>query len=188
MSTSLHPLIQARWSPQALTGEPLPRDDLLSMLEAARWAPSADNSQPWRFVYALPDGPAWPLFQALLRPVNQVWAARASALLLLCTQTQSQGRTLHAHAFDAGAACAQLALQATALGWQAHVIGGYDRQQARARLSIPAEFALQVMIAIGRSATAQPAGERRPLAELAAEGVFDFSDAASAPASRPAAA
>jgi len=178
MSTAhpLHPLIQARWSPHALTGEPLPRADLLGMLEAARWAPSADNSQPWRFVYALPGTPAWPLFQALLRPLNQAWAAQASALLLLCTQTQQQGRTLHAHAFDAGAACAQLALQATALGWQAHVIGGYDREQARQQLAIPTGFALQVMIAIGRTERARPAGERRPLAELAAEGRFDFRD------------
>ncbi|MET0518465.1 MAG: nitroreductase family protein, partial [Burkholderiaceae bacterium] len=99
----VHELFLARWSPHELTGDPLPLDELLSMLEAARWAPSADNAQPWRFVYARPGGALWAPLQALLRPVNQAWADRASALVLLLSSTGHQGRNNHAHAFDAGA-------------------------------------------------------------------------------------
>lgn len=173
----VHPLIRARWSPPQFNGEPLPPEALACMLEAARWAPSADNSQPWRFVYALPGSAAWAQFQRLPRPVNRALAASASALLLLVSRTEHGGKALHAHAFDAGAACAQLALQAAALGWQAHAMGGFDRPLARDLLQVPEAYAVQLLLAIGRSTAPRPTGERLPLAALAAEGHFRFNDA-----------
>lgn len=165
----VHELIAGRWSPLALTAAPLPREALLSMLEAARWAPSADNSQPWRFAYALRDGRTWPQVLELLRPANRAWAADASALLIVSAlTTDANGRTLHAGAFDCGAACAQLALQAVALGWQAHVIGGFDRAAAAALLALGDACRPQAMIAIGRAREAVPAGsERLPIDAIA---------------------
>lgn len=171
---ALHPLIAARWSPLALTGAPLPREALLAMLEAARWAPSADNSQPWRFAYVLRDGKTWPQALDLLRPANRAWATDASALLIASAlAVDANGKTLHAHAFDTGAACSQLALQAVALGWQAHIIGGFDRPAAAAllaRAGLADGAAPQVMIAIGKSSAARiGASTRRALAELTAD-------------------
>jgi hypothetical protein len=70
----IHEMFLNRWSPRAFTGEPITQDELLTMLEAARWAASSYNSQPWRFVYALRDTPAWDRFLNLLVPFNQSWA------------------------------------------------------------------------------------------------------------------
>lgn len=167
--TPLHPLIAGRWSPLALTGAPLPREALMSMLEAARWAPSADNSQPWRFAWGMRDGKTWPQLLELLRPANRGWAADASALLIVAALTvDANGKTLHASAFDAGAACAQLALQAVALGWQAHIIGGFDRAAASALLALADDCRPQVMIAIGQARDAAPASsERLPIDAMA---------------------
>lgn len=165
----VHELIAGRWSPLALTGAPLPCEALMAMLEAARWAPSADNSQPWRFAYALRDGKTWPQVLDLLRPANRGWAAGASALLIVSALTvDANGKTLHASAFDCGAACAQLALQAVALGWQAHIIGGFDRVAAAALLALGAECRPQVMVAIGQTREVVPAGgERMPIDAIA---------------------
>ncbi len=185
------PMFPGRWSPRAMTAEPIEESTLLSFLEAARWAPSSFNSQPWRFIWARRDTPAWgPLFETL-NPVNQSWVRRASALVLLISRTQwvQPGKTevsaLGAHAFDAGAAWASLAFQAHLSGWQTHALGGYNRDQARANLGVPVDHALQIVIAIGRRgdpsvltaderAREQPNG-RHPLSALATEGRFNFS-------------
>jgi nitroreductase len=177
-----------RWSPRSFTGEPISREALLSMLEAARWAPSGFNSQPWRFVYALAGTPAWePLFSTLA-PRNQAWASRASALVLVVSKTQFQAPGQdkpsfnRSHAFDAGAAWGYLALQAHLSGWHAHGMGGFDHDAARSKLGIPADHETHAVIAIGRrgdksqlpealQALEMP-NQRQPLTKLAAEGRF----------------
>ena len=73
----IDPMFLERWSPRALTGEPIAEADLLTMLEAARWAPSCYNAQPWRFAYARRDTPSWGKFLDLLVPLNRTWAAGA---------------------------------------------------------------------------------------------------------------
>ena len=184
------PMFPGRWSPRALTAEPIDEATLMSFLEAARWAPSSFNSQPWRFIWARRDTPAWgPLFETL-NPVNQSWVRRASALVLLMSRTQwvQPGKTevsaLGAHAFDAGAAWMSLAFQAHLSGWHTHALGGFNRDQARANLAVPADHALHAVIAIGRrgdksvltadeQSREQPNG-RQPLSSLVAEGRFDF--------------
>ena len=184
------PMFTARWSPRALTAEPIDEATLLTFFEAARWAPSSFNSQPWRFIWARRDTPAWgPLFDTL-NPVNQSWVRRASALVLLVSRTQwvqpgkSEVSALGAHAFDAGAAWMSLAFQAHLSGWQTHALGGFDRDRARAHMGVPANHALHVVVAIGRradksiltadeQAREQPNG-RHPLSGLAAEGRFSF--------------
>src|SRR3954452_10072684 len=81
------PLFLARWSPRAFDGSELPEEDLLTLFEAARWAPSAFNSQPWRFLYARRGDENWPLFLSLLIPWNQSWAHSASALVYILSDT-----------------------------------------------------------------------------------------------------
>ena len=81
-SHAIEPLFHTRWSPRAFTGEEIPHSTLMGLFEAARWAPSAMNAQPWRFVYARRGTPAFETFLAILAPANQLWAAKASALTL----------------------------------------------------------------------------------------------------------
>lgn len=84
----IEPLFVDRWSPRAFGAEDMAKDDLLSMLEAARWAPSAYNIQPWRFVYALRGDANWQRFVDILNPFNATWAQNASALIVLLSDTQ----------------------------------------------------------------------------------------------------
>jgi nitroreductase len=189
-----HPIdtqFTARWSPRAFTGEAIDETTLLGFLEAARWAPSGFNAQPWRFIYARAGTPAWaPLFDTLL-PFNQVWAQRASALVLVLSAKQtvppgkSELQDNPTHEFDAGAAWGYLALQVSLSGWAAHGIGGFDRAKARATYGVPDGFDLHAAVAIGRRGDKSQLPEalqareapspRRPLAELAAEGRFPAS-------------
>src|SRR5438874_10836241 len=116
------PLFLARWSPRAFDRSIMPEADLLTMFEAARWAPSAFNVQPWRFLYARREGSDWALFLDLLIPWNRQWAESASVLVYVLSDRMSGSGEVpsHSHSFDAGAAWAFLALQAARLGYQAH--------------------------------------------------------------------
>lgn len=196
MSDSRHPeypidaAFTDRWSPRAFTGEAIEEATLLGFLEAARWAPSAYNAQPWRFVYARRDTPAWvPIFESLV-PFNQSWAQRASALVVVISARQwvppgkSAPEPIATHAFDTGAAWGSLALQATLAGWYSHGMAGYDRAALAERLQVPESFHIEAVIAIGRRGDAavlpealqarEIPSQRRPLAEVAAEGQFSF--------------
>lgn len=154
---SVDPLFIERWSNRSFTGETLPDDVLFSALEAARWAPSARNAQPWRFIYAKRDSADWPIFFNLLNERNQAWAEKAGALILVASATSApdqsgQTRPLPSHAFDAGAAWANFALQVARLGWATRAIGGFDKDAARVALDVPDGFALQVIVAVGKPA------------------------------------
>lgn len=187
---SIDPIFTRRWSPRAFTGETMSEATLLGMLEAARWAPSAFNSQPWRFIYARRDTPAWAAFFDTLAEVNRPWAQRASALVLLVSKTRwvqpgtTEEAPLRFHSFDSGAAWMSLACQATLAGWHAHGIGGFDREKARAATGVPENFAVELMIAIGRQGDKAILSEalqareaptpRVALSQLVAEGTFSF--------------
>src|SRR2546429_615160 len=133
-------LFVERWSPRALSGEPLSDAELAVLLEAARWAPSSGNNQPWRILYARSGSAHWPLFVGLLIEANRVWAGKAAALLLFVSRrTFDDGRPARTHSFDAGAAWENLALQATLRGLVAHGMQGFDYERARAALAIPAD-------------------------------------------------
>lgn len=114
-----------RWSPRAYDASAMDEADLFSILEAARWAPSAYNLQPWRFLYSLREDAHWNHYLTLLDPFNANWAQHASALIFVLSNSVQPGNDNHpdspsrTHSFDAGAAWAQLALQATFLGYQA---------------------------------------------------------------------
>ncbi|HJL04801.1 MAG TPA: nitroreductase family protein [Polyangiaceae bacterium LLY-WYZ-15_(1-7)] len=182
----IDPIFHTRWSPRAFAPEPMPETDLLRALEAARWAPSAYNVQPWRFVYALRGDAFWERFLDVLVPFNRSWAANASALVFVVSDTllryEGELSPSRSHAFDAGAAWAQLALQATQLGWHAHGIGGLDYDRAHALLGVPEGFRVEMAVAIGRRAAPEtlPAelrereapSPRRPVREMAFRGGF----------------
>lgn len=152
---SIHPMFLDRWSPRAFTGEAMPETDLLTILEAAHWAPSGSNYQPWRFVYALNTAPEWETFLGLLVESNQVWAKSASALVFLFSDTLSrrddgsEHRPFRSHSFDTGAAWAMLALQAMHSGYAVHAMGGVDFERAIEVLGAPAGYRAEAAVAIG---------------------------------------
>jgi nitroreductase len=152
----IEPLFLQRWSPRAFTGEAIPEAELARIFEAARWAPSSYNSQPWRFLYARRDTPAWAQFLGFLGEGNRGWAQRAAVLIIAISKKTMRppGRdedvSSHSHSFDCGAAWAQLALQATAIGWHAHGMVGFDMPRAAAELGVPDDYRVEAAIAIGR--------------------------------------
>ncbi len=152
----IDPLFLDRWSPRAFDGSALDRDTLMTLFEAARWAPSSYNSQPWRFVYAMRDTPAWAPMLELLIGFNQSWAKDASVLVVVCSDTLMQSspdaapKPSHSHSFDAGSAWAQLALQATRMGLHTHGMTGVDFDAARRVLAVPERFRIECAIVVGR--------------------------------------
>jgi nitroreductase len=184
---AIEPFFLERWSPRAFDSSPLDDAELNSLFEAARWAPSAFNGQPWVFLYARRDTPEWERFLDLLIPFNQDWVKNASLLTYLLSDSLMQRGTgepqpSHSHSFDAGAAWAYLALQATHLGLQAHAMVGVDFPRARQALAVPDRYRLEAAIAVGRptdksilsealQAREVPSG-RKPIGEFAFEGQF----------------
>lgn len=153
----IDPLVLDRWSPRAFDGSDVPDADLMAMFEAARWAPSAFNSQPWHFVYAKRGDPDWERFLSLLIPFNQGWAHTASVLVYIVSDTlpftdrkTGEPAPSTTHSFDAGAAWACLALQATRMGYHAHGMSGIQYDLARAGLGLPERYRLDAACVIGR--------------------------------------
>ncbi len=140
-----------RTSPRAMSGEALTRDDLLPLFEAARWAPSCNNSQPWRFVYGLAGTPEFDAFFATLAPGNQAWAKRAGALVLTCANTlMPNGKPTPTPAFDAGAGWMSFALQGSLSGLVVHGMAGFDGARAREVALVPEDHLVIMMIAVGK--------------------------------------
>jgi len=175
-----------RWSPRAMSGEGVTDEELMTLFEAARWAPSSYNNQPWRILYARRAAEQWPAFFGLLVEGNQSWAKDAAALLLFVSKEtfDFNGKPYPTHSFDTGAAWENLALQATMLGLVTHGMQGFDYERARTELHIPEGFRVEAMIAVGHPGDpAQlpeslrereaPSG-RKSLAEITCEGAFNF--------------
>ena len=151
---SIHELIQQRWSPRAFDASRLvPRAELLRLFEAARWAPSSRNEQPWRFLVvereAMPE--SWRALFETLTGANQSWAAAAPVLVLSAVRTsyQDTGHTNEMAWYDAGQAVALLSIQATAQGLSVRQMEGFDPDRAREACGVPAGFAPIVIMAIG---------------------------------------
>lgn len=175
-------LFVERWSPRAMSGAVLEQATLERLFEAARWAPSAFNAQPWRFVYAHREGAHWAGFMDLLVPGNQSWCVRAAVLMVLLSRHigEHNGKPAPTHALDCGAAWQNLALQGTRLGLVVHGMAGFDRERAHALVGAPEVYTVQAMIAIGwpgdlalldegQREREQPSG-RKPVASIACEG------------------
>lgn len=178
----------ARWSPRAFSSEEIPERTLLGLFEAARWAPSAMNAQPWRFVYARRGSPAFEKLLSTLVQANQAWASKASALVaILSARTMrlpGKGEVVPSasHSFDAGAAWAQMALQAHLWGWSTHAMGGFDREVARRVLAVPDDHVIEVVVAVGKrgdpstlpewARSREKPNDRLPLSAIVREGTF----------------
>lgn len=177
-----------RWTPRAFTQDPIPEGVLNTFFEAARWAPSAFNSQPWRFVYALRCQSEFDAFLAPLIEFNRGWARHAAALIYLVSRKEfaPPGNTerlfSRTHSFDSGAAWANVANQAAAAGWAAHGMSGFNLGRARRMLRVPEGFAVEIAIAIGRKSDGarlppsllqreQPSG-RSPVGDFVERGFF----------------
>jgi len=149
----VHELIARRWSPRSFADRPVEREKICSLLEAARWAPSSYNEQPWRFLVATREDPdAFEKLSSCLMEGNRAWASRAPVLLLTVAKTYfgDDPKRENRHAFhDVGLATAQLVLQATALGLHAHQMGGFDRERARELFAIPEGYEPLVVLAVG---------------------------------------
>jgi nitroreductase len=180
-----------RWSPRAFSDDSIPEETMLTLLEAAHWAPSSGNNQPWRFIYARRDTAEWPALLDLLTPGNQRWAKNAAALVIFVSKTfrvatDGSHKPAYTHAFDTGAAWFSLAAQAMRLGFHAHGMEGVDRDKAMAVLGIPEGYRVEAAAAIGRIApastlpddlaTREAPSQRRPLSEVAFAGRFRSED------------
>lgn len=182
--TALDPLFLHRWSPRAYDGSTIPEADLRTIFDAARWAPSSYNYQPWRFLYATRDSADWQRFLDILIPFNASWAKDAGVLIYILSETTmgSPDKPSHSHSFDAGAAWSGIALQAHLLGYHAHGMVGFDLEKARTELAVPDGFRIEAAVAIGKQG--DPASlpdalrerevpsDRKPLDEIAYPGNF----------------
>ncbi|MCB8880463.1 nitroreductase family protein [Acidisoma cellulosilytica] len=184
----IEPIFLERWSPRAFTEEEISEADLFSMFEAARWAPSSYNSQPWVFIYARRSSPNWEKLLGLLNEFNQSWAKRAGAIVIIASHTTmlppgaEKAIPSHSHSFDAGAAWNALALQGSKLGWHAHAMVGFDIPRAFAELNFPEGVRVEAAVAIGRQgdksilpeglAKREAPSPRKPITDFAFEGSF----------------
>jgi len=148
----ISPLILSRWSPRSMTGEELGDDDIMSLFEAARWAPSSFNNQPWRFIYAKRNTEHWDRLFNLLVDVNKTWAKNAALLAVVISRKNFEfnEKPARTHQFDTGSAWENLALEASSRGIVAHGMQGFDYEKAKTELGIPADFEVMAMIAIGK--------------------------------------
>ena len=181
---AVDPIFINRWSPRSMTGEPIEKEELMALFEAAHWAPSSFNNQPWRFLYARRDTPQWLVYLDLLEDDNRVWARNAAVLVVIVSRKtfEKNGKPSKTHTFDAGAAWGYLALQGSMRGLAVHGMEGFDYQKAQANLGIPAEFEVHAMAAIGRQDSKEDLPKdlkaiekpntRKPVEEVAIEGRF----------------
>jgi nitroreductase len=145
-------LIEERRSRRAYSSQPITQEIINSLFEAARWAPSSMNEQPWAYLYATPNQPElWNKLVDTLSENNRVWARHAPLLILsLARRTHLRNGVLNGAAkYDVGAANAFLSLQATELGLNVHQMGGYDRQKAIQYFNIPEMYEPMVIMAVG---------------------------------------
>ena len=174
-----------RWSPRAMSGEEISNEELLTLFEAARWAPSSMNNQPWRMLYAPRSSRHWPLFFDLLVEGNKLWCVKAAALVVVVSKTTfDNGKACRTHSYDSGAAWMSLALQGSLLGLVVHGMQGFDYERAGIDLGIPEAFQVEAMIAIGRPGRPEELPEqlqaretpndRRPLTQSVCEGPFSL--------------
>ncbi len=180
----IHPLLLSRWSPRAMTDEEISDEELMSLFEAARWAPSSYNGQPWRFIYAKRNTPHWKNLFELMGEFNQTWTKHAAVLVVVISKKtfDFNGKPARTHSLDTGSALENLALEATSRGLVTHGMEGFDYDKAKRELGIPDDYTVEAMIAIGKRGKKeilpkemqereQPS-DRRPLKEFVMEGKF----------------
>jgi nitroreductase len=182
----IEPLLIDRWSPRAMSGEEISKEELLRVFEAARWAPSSFNAQQWRALYAQRSSEHWGTFFGLLVDANKVWAKNAALLVLFISRKtfEYNDEPSVTHSFDTGAAWENFALQGFHEGLVVHGMEGFDYDRARRDLQIPEEFQVEAMAAVGRPGAKESLpqklqerespNDRRKLVKSICEGPFRF--------------
>jgi len=167
-----------------MSGESIAEEELLLLFEAARWAPSSFNNQPWRMLYARRGTEHWSLFFDLLVEFNKTWAKNAAALIVFISKTtfDHNGEPSVTHSFDTGAAWENFALQASLKNLVVHGMEGFDYEKAKTALKIPDDFRVEAMAVIGKPGKKEDLPERlqeretpndrRSLSEIAIEGPY----------------
>jgi len=145
------PIFHQRWSPRSFSDREVSHADLAKVFEAARWAASSNNEQPWRFLVGIRNSPTHNKIHSALVGFNQSWAGAAPVLILGVANTKftTNGNPNGYAFYDLGAASSYITLQATALGLSAHQMAGYDHDAARKTLEIPEDYVLGSVIALG---------------------------------------
>lgn len=185
----VHEVIANRWSGRAYdANKPVTKDQVISLLEAARWAPSCFGDEPWRYVVSNKGDnlQSWQAAFECLVPGNQGWAVNAPVLLLICADTvfRHNEKPNKWAAYDTGAATENLCLQATALGLMAHQMGGFDADKARQTFKVPERYQILAIVTVGYQAEPETFSDevkerelaerkRQPLGELFFDGVWD---------------
>lgn len=189
--TSIHEIIANRWSPRAFdASKSVTQEQVIALLEAARWAPSCFGDQPWRFIVwnKAQDESAWQQAFDCIVPGNQTWAKEAPVLILVCADTlfghnQTPNRWAQ---YDTGAGVMSLCLQATSMGLVTHQMGGFNSDKTREVFNIPTQYTPMAMLALGYQADVDslPADlkeremaerKRKPLGELFFNGTWGSS-------------
>ena len=172
-----------RWSPRAFSDRPVTQEQIMTLFEAAHWAPSASNLQPWRFFYGLRGDSDFDTLLKLLVPFNQSWAKNAGALIIIASVASFDGsRPVRTHSFDTGSAFMSLALQAHSTGLIAHGMAGIDYEKLPAALGLPDKLKVEAGIAVGYQGDVsrlpeelqkrEVPSQRLPLSEVVFKGRF----------------
>jgi nitroreductase len=180
----INPLILNRWSPRSMTGEEIDNEDIMSLFEAARWAPSSYNNQPWRFIYAKRNTEHWQRLFNLLAEGNKTWAKNSALLVVVISRKNFEynEKPARTYQFDAGSAWENLALEASSRDLVAHGMQGFDYEKARVDLEIPTDFEVMAMIAIGKKGSKEilppelqekeKPTDRKPLKDIIMQGIY----------------
>lgn len=172
-----------RWSPRAMSGEEIDEATLMSLFEAARWAPSSNNNQPWRFIYARRNTPQWNAIFNLMNESNRIWAKNAAVLIVVISKTTfDSGKPARTHTYDTGAAWFSLALMGSIKDLVVHGMQGFDYDKSKEVLRVPDDYQIEAMIAIGKHGKKEDLPDyqqerefpssRKSIAEIAMEGIF----------------
>lgn len=164
-SAPLTDLLEKRWSPRSYdeTHE-ISDNELLSILEAGRWAPSSSNGQPWRFSVAKRGTPLHAEVVERLTGFNQAWAPNASALIVVSTKLGEDGQSHKGNHYDCGLAVAMMSIQAQALGLHTHQMGGILRDQLHASLGLSSDLEVVVVMSVGKMDAPKNLKERLTIA------------------------
>ncbi len=180
----INPIFVNRWSSRSFELYDMSDKELFALFEAARWAPSSFNNQPWRFIYSKRDSAHWNSLFELLDDYNKEWCSDAAALMVVIAKKtfDHNGEPMPTNQFDTGSAWENLALQAVSQGLATHAMAGFDHKKARKNLSIPDEYDVLAMVVVGKRGPKEklphtlkehetPNG-RKPLSEIIMEGRF----------------
>ncbi len=174
-SVPVHELFTRRWSPRVYDPQKaVTREQLAALLEAARWAPSCNGDEPWRYLIwdKSRDPAGWQKAYDCLSENNKKWVKNVPLLMLSCAGSnfEATGKPNRWTQHDTGAASVSMALQATAMGLMVHQMGGFDAEKARAAFAIPAEYTPMAMIAVGYQTTPDILDEETKAKELRPRG------------------